>query len=39
MPQKANVLLADYKAQEGESLRDYVKNFNKAILKIDKADN
>ena len=25
--------------QEGESLRDYVKRFNKAVLEIDEADN
>ena len=27
------------KEQEGESLKEYVKRFNKAILKIDEADN
>ena len=31
--------LLTIRQQEGESLRDYVKHFNKAILKIDEADN
>ena len=26
------------KQQEGESLRDYVKRFNKAVLEIDEVD-
>nr|POE89200.1 hypothetical protein CFP56_57121 [Quercus suber] len=31
--------LLTVRQQEGESLRDYVKRFNKAILEIDEADN
>ena len=38
MSQKVNLLLVNSKQQEGESLRDYVKRFNKVVLEIDEVD-